>query len=154
MKKFFQHQPRWEEARVQTAEYRLPLLVSSSWAQLPIRNNGCHFSFSLFIITSFAKWMDEWKLRKIHAHITFSKFNQNTYFPPSPTLGDQDQACECNLIDTLFVKWDQQPVSGQYISCFNPLSGCLLFMTYLFVSCNKHEISQKSPFRNIITRRA
>ena len=35
---------------------------------------------------------------------------------PSPTFGDQDQDCDCNLIDIhlwgLFVKWDQQPVSG------------------------------------------
>ena len=41
---------------------------------------------------------------------------------PSPTFGDQDQDCDCNLIDIhlwgLFVKWDQQPVSGQCMYMF------------------------------------
>ena len=31
--------------------------------------------------------------------------------------------------------WKNSPI------CFNPLSGCLLLMTHLFVLCNKHEFS-------------
>ena len=67
--------------------------------------------------------------------ITKTQFKSNiSHFPlqgrthlhgaplPSPTFGDQDQDYDCNLIDIhlwgLFVKWDQQPVSGQCMYMF------------------------------------
>ena len=71
-------------------------------------------------------------------HIFLCKDEPTFSFAPLPpsTLCDQE-GCGLLLIEYTYgafcVKWDQQPVSGQCIYCFNPLSGCPLCMTNLFV---------------------